>query len=299
MIKKDIYKDFRILFLYPNVMLQNTIPINLAILSSSLKQEGFNNIALFDTTLYKTQEISGDEIREKYLQFKKWDFSDVGVELKKTDVLDDFESMVKEYDPDIIAITMVEPTYDLTKQLLNRIKDIKKLTIAGGVLPTFSPELILDIDTIDMICIGEGESAIVELCKKLAKGEDYSDIPNLWIKTENGIIKNGPGNKLVDLNELPLLDFDIFEEKRFYRPNRGDIFKTFPIETTRGCPYKCTFCCSPQWIYKFGNKYHRQRNMHKVISELKYQKEKHGMEFIYFSSESSIRSLHRDAANFD
>jgi radical SAM superfamily enzyme YgiQ (UPF0313 family) len=269
---------------YPNVMLQNTIPINLALLSACLKEVGFTNIKLFDTTLYRTQEISGDEIRANFLQFKKWDFTDVGVNLKDTDVFDEFEKTVREYDPHLISITLVEPTLPLTLQLLDRIKHLNKLTIAGGVLPTFSSDHVISFDTIDMICVGEGEKSMVELCTRLAEGKDHTDIPNLWVKTRDGIKKN-PSRAVIDLNELPFLDFTIFEEQRFYRPNRGKIFKTLPVEMTRGCPYKCTFCSSPSWVTSYGRKWLRIKDMSRVMEEIKYQRDYFGMEFVYFSAE--------------
>lgn len=291
-------KDFKIQLLYPNVMLQNTIPINLALISACLKEKGFSNIRLFDTTLYKTQEISGDEVRAKYLQLKKWNFDEVGVQLKRGDLFDDFENEIKEYDPDIIFLTMVEPTYHLTKELLERIRPYNKTVVVGGALATFAPDFVAGVEDIDIICVGEGERAAVELCQRMRKGEDYSDIPNLWVKTEDSIIKNEAEKQITDINELPFLDFSIFEEKRFYRPNRGKVFKTLPIETTRGCPFQCTFCCSPSWARKLGKGFYRQKSFERVMRELKYQKEELGMEFVYFSSESFLSMPAREFEQF-
>ena len=41
-----------------------------------------------------------------------------------------------------------------------------------------------------MVCVGEGENALIDLCKKIEKNEDYSDVTNIWIK--NGKIKKIP-----------------------------------------------------------------------------------------------------------
>lgn len=283
-INKD---DFRILFVYPNIMLQNMMPINIPLLTACLKKAGFNNLELFDTTLYKTQEISGDEIRANFLQLRKWDFSEIGIELKESNVFDDFENEVKTYNPHLIAVTMTENTYELGIQLLDKINHLNILTIAGGVFPTFSPNDVLSNDSIDMICVGEGEKSIVELCEKIHQGEDYSNVPNLWIKSNDGIIKN-PARDLIDLNELPFLDFSLFEEHRFYRPNRGKVFKTLPIEISRGCPFNCTFCCASSYRKLHENKFYREKSISRVIEELKYQKDKFGLEFVYMTSESFL-----------
>lgn len=124
--------NFKIMFVYPNIMLQNMMPINIPLLTACLKKAGFNNLKLFDTTLYKTQEISGDEIRVKFLQLRKWDFEKNGIKLKTTDVFEDFEREVTLFDPQLIVITLTENTYELGSQLLNKVKHLNIPTIAGG-----------------------------------------------------------------------------------------------------------------------------------------------------------------------
>ncbi|WP_342305948.1 radical SAM protein [Methanolobus sp. ZRKC5] len=279
--------DFRILFVYPNVMLQNMMPINLSLLSACLKEAGFNNVKLFDTTLYRTQEKSGDEIRAEFLQLRKWNMDEVGIQIKETDVYDDFEKVIDSYKPHLIAVTMTEVTYEIALRLLEKIKDLKIPTFAGGAYPSFSPEDVLANDCIDMVCVGEGEKSMVELCEKLSQGKDISDIPNIWLKSEKGIVKNKM-RELVNLDELPFLDFTIYEEQRFYRPNRGKLFKTLPIEISRGCPYNCTFCCASSYRKMYDNNYLRFKDVSIVFDELKHQKEKYGLEFVYFTSESFL-----------
>ena len=134
-------------------MLQNMMPINLSLLSACLKEAGFNNIKLFDTTLYRTQEISGDEIRAEFLQFRKWDMSKVGIQIKETDVFEDFKKQVESYDPHLIAVTMTEVTYEQGLQLLDKIKHLGKLTLVGGAYPTFSPDEVIANDCVDIVCM--------------------------------------------------------------------------------------------------------------------------------------------------
>ena len=53
-------EKFRVLFIYPNTMMATLVPIHLSVLSSCLKEKGFET-DLFDTTYYKTEEISFEE----------------------------------------------------------------------------------------------------------------------------------------------------------------------------------------------------------------------------------------------
>ena len=61
------------------------------------------------------------------------------------------------------------------------IKRNKIPVIAGGVFPTFAPELTLRHRLIDMACVGEGENAMIDLCQRIQKGQSYNDVTNLGV----------------------------------------------------------------------------------------------------------------------
>jgi len=60
-------RSLKVLFLYPNVPLQNPPPVSIGILSALLRAEGVE-VKVFDTTFYHTAEISSDKAKEKSLQ---------------------------------------------------------------------------------------------------------------------------------------------------------------------------------------------------------------------------------------
>ena len=66
--------------------------------------------------------------------------------------------------------------------LLKSIRQEKILTIAGGVFPTFAPDLAISYSEIDIVCRGEGEQALSKLCKALDSGQSYDKVENLWVK---------------------------------------------------------------------------------------------------------------------
>jgi radical SAM superfamily enzyme YgiQ (UPF0313 family) len=108
----------------------------------------------------------------------------------ESDVYKDFRNLVNDYAPNLIALSTVEPTHEFGIELLSFVRDRKIPTIVGGVHTIFSPEEVLQANSVDMVCIGEGEKCLVELCEKMAKGEPYHNIDNIWTKTDTGIIKN-------------------------------------------------------------------------------------------------------------
>ena len=65
---------------------------------------------------------------------------------------------------------------------LRRISNVP--VIAGGLHATFSPDDVLRHDGFDYVCLGEGETALLELVEALETGREIADgsIANIWAK---------------------------------------------------------------------------------------------------------------------
>ena len=136
-----------------------------------------------------------------------------------------------------------------------------------------------------MVCIGEGEQALVELCNLMERGKSFDHIQNLWIKKGDAIRKN-PLAPVTDINQNPLLDLTIFEESRLFRPMQGKVWKMLPVETHRGCPYTCTYCNSPSQAQLYrqenGGRYFRKKSFEVIKKQLIHFKEEIKAEAFYF-----------------
>jgi len=283
-------KAFRVLLVYPNYSMVNLLPTNIGILTACLRRNGFE-VGLFDTTFYRTSEKTLDEIRVENLQVRKFNLEDFGVCFKPGNYLEDFRRKVIEFQPDLIGVTVVEDTWPQAKRLIEAVRDYPAPVIVGGVFPTLAPEIPMRNPDVDMICIGEGEYAIIELATRLWRGQDYSTVSNLWVKKDGQVIKN-PLNPPIPMDEVPFGDFDLFEKERFYRPMQGKIVRMGPIETDRGCPYKCRFCEAPSLVSLYrngtGQYYFRRRSWPKVREEILEYSGKYQVEYIYFNSETFL-----------
>ncbi len=282
--------NFKVLLVYPNMQMVNLLPSNISILSACLKKAGCV-VDLFDTTFYKTEEESVDDKRVEYLQLRPFDYSHFGIRYKETDVYEDFVSTVEKFKPDLIAVTIVEDTYTLATNLLDSVSHLNIPVIAGGVYAILAPDMVINNENIDMICYGEGEEALPELCGCMASGESYDQIKNIWVKRGGRVIKN-PMRPLANLNDIPYNDFSLFEESRFFRPMQGKIFRMIPIEIDRGCPYHCTFCAAPSlrelYMKNASGKYYRIKTVARIIEELVHQVKTYKAEYIFFNSETFL-----------
>lgn len=85
---------------------------------------------------------------------------------------EDYIKKIEEWKPDIIAYSVITGSQHDYFKLNNEIKEKfpNILTFMGGPFITFSPET-LEKENLDIICIGEGEEAIVELADKLEKNK--------------------------------------------------------------------------------------------------------------------------------
>ena len=282
--------DFRILFLYPNEHLLNPPPVSIGLLTALLRKEGFK-VDVFDNTFYKLHDLSSDKAKEDNLQVKPFNFQERGIQINKNDMYEDLRQKVIKFKPNLIALSALEGTYNMGIKMLDAVNEYNVPVIAGGVFPTAAPEFVLSNPNISFVCLGEGETALLELCNALSLGRDHTRINNLWIKKDGKIIKNGL-SKVIDLNSLPIPDYSVFDEQRFYRPMAGKIYRTIPVETNRGCPFKCTFCNSPSTMkfYKDNNagNFFRKKKIKNIYSELKTLINRWDAEYVYFPSDTFL-----------
>lgn len=192
---------------------------------------------------------------------------------------------LKALSPDIIGFSCTTGEHNWVLEVAKKIKKVMDIPIIlGGPHPTFFPEIIND-SNIDIICIGEGEHATLELLNKMEKKEDIKNIKNLWVKKNNKIFKNSLRPFIQNLDELPYPDRKIYYKYKFLRELN---LKNFI--SGRGCPYNCTFCFNHALKQIYNNKgtYIRKRSVDNLIKEILEVKEKYGMNHITFSDDTFI-----------
>jgi anaerobic magnesium-protoporphyrin IX monomethyl ester cyclase len=141
------------------------------------------------------------------------------------------------------------------------------LVVAGGVHPTLVPEETLSIPSVDLVCVGEGEGAIVELATALQENRPPAGIDNLWWKRPGGSIEPSPLRPLVDLDTLPFPDRRIYDYPNLHHERQGEA----TMMVSRGCPYRCTYCCNEalRQVYRGLGQPVRFRSVPLVIAELR------------------------------
>ena len=283
---------FRVLFLYPNLMLQTMYPMAIAVLSSVLKRAGYE-VDSFDTTFYETEEKTANEYNVEKLQIKPFDAKKQRESLQPLErMIPDLRAKVESFQPDLIAVSALEDTYHLGIALLEAIRDYRIPNLVGGVFPTFAPEKVMREPVVDMICIGEGEGPMLDLCEALSQGKDHTRIPNLWCAKRDGDVVKNAVRAATDLDTLPVPDYTLFDDARFYFPSRGKLIRMGSVETARGCPYRCSFCNSPAQVdlYKKAGagSFFRLKSVECVREELLHLRDDLRVEYILFPADTFL-----------
>jgi len=123
---------------------------------------------------------------------------------------------------------------------------------AGGEHITGMPERCLKQTRHLKVCVlGEGEETVVELVGHLKDDEALSGLEGIAFKAADGEVKvNNRRKRIREVEGIPWPSWELFPLQS-YRDNElsyGVVKNelSLPIMATRGCPYECTFCSSPQ-----------------------------------------------------
>lgn len=292
--------EFRVLIVYPNLTMMLVPSLAIGVFTRIFKSLGYV-VDLFDTTHYVAEENSSPQNRVKFLQAREFDeTNDFGVRFR-TDILGDFRRKVEEFKPDFMIFSVVEDVFRQALSLLDSVKDLNVAHLFGGVFPTAAPEVCIKHPLINHIGLGEGETVIEQVAEAIRLDQPITNIPSTWHKDAAGVITRNKRAPLIDIN-TSVPDFSLFDPARFYRPMGGRIFRTIPVETYRGCPFRCTYCNSPMQVtlakQAAVGSFLRRKTVQSVREELRMLVKLYSPQFFYFIDDSFTARPEREIFDF-
>lgn len=229
-----------------------------------------------------------DGIRPHTIFFKNCETNLFSYPTQKEEQL--FIELIRKINPTIVGLSVLSPYVSIASRLTKLIKknNPSTLVIWGGIHPTISPESC--IDEADILCLGEGEDVMAELVVSLRDRKSWQCIKNLWIKDGGRIIKNPMRPLEQDLDSFPFASYGnsayYFIESSMITQNDMVAFENnFWVQTSRGCPYSCSYCVNSllHSLFKGLGFYTRRRSVDSVIKEIK--KNNTEAEYIFFVDE--------------
>jgi|APSaa5957512576_1039674.scaffolds.fasta_scaffold03968_5 anaerobic magnesium-protoporphyrin IX monomethyl ester cyclase len=213
-----------------------------------------------------------------------------GIKVKILDGLRDnidsatLQKRILNEDPDAVGITCLTAFYKEVIDLSRILKKENIRVIIGGVHPTFLPHETLNDSSCDYVVLGEGEIALLKLIQNNFENDDIVGVYSRK-DIEKGTRQFVKAERITYLDKLPFPDWEQLNPIEYPKAPHGAIVKNFPVApimTTRGCPYRCTFCASPKF---YGRKI-RFRSPENVIEEIRYLINQFGIKEIHFEDDN-------------
>ena len=224
---------------------------------------------------------------------------------------------------DIVCMGSIVTHYKWIKWCVNTIKkhqpDCK--VILGNSVGGSIPEVIFKTTEVDIVLYGEAEVTLVELLDAIRKNKSFGDIiephveiphtnkgypatikgtgiPGIIYRTKNNLIVNNRKRKAVkNIDDFPFPDWELFDIETYlkvgkrlsasyswyYKPEDAIVM---PVNTARGCVFKCTFCHYVYWQDPY-----RHRSAENVIAEMKQNMKKYNANFFNFWDDLTFHKL--------
>lgn len=143
--------------------------------------------------------------------------------------------------------------------------------IAGGEHITAVPEFCMKQAPGLLACVlGEGEETILELVKAVELKTGLSNISGIVYRDGENLVKTPRRSRVKEIEKIAWPAWELFPlnayEKFGVSYGVAEGVMSLPIMATRGCPYSCTFCSSPDM---WGTRYY-MRSPADVADEIEY-----------------------------
>lgn len=209
---------------------------------------------------------------------------------------------IAEYKPDVLGLSCI---FSSQMPTVRRIaQDAKRnlgdvVIVTGGTHPSFLPEEVLKDESLDFVVQGEGELIFSNLLSALKEGRALNEVRGIAYRDNGKVIVNPQENLIEDLDTLPWPARDLLPMEKYFKINVPvqSISKRTPntsFTTSRGCPYRCTFCSSSlHW------KRYRMRSADNVLDEMGYLIETYGMRELKFEDDNLTFDCERSRRIFE
>lgn len=162
------------------------------------------------------------------------------------------------HDCDVLAVScMFSQDWPNVRDLLRRVRERFPgvPVVGGGEHVTALPEYCIGEGVIDHCVLGEGERSFVDLLDALDAGRSISEVAGLVTRDGDAIVRTPAPRRVIEVDDMAPPLWDAFPLENYlagghsFGVNRG---RTMPVLASRGCPYQCTFCSSPEmWTTRY------------------------------------------------
>ncbi|MDR2204178.1 MAG: B12-binding domain-containing radical SAM protein [Nitrososphaerota archaeon] len=180
-------------------------------------------------------------------------------------------------DCDVVGISAMTPMVDSALLVARGVKEVcpNSTVVLGGPHASFMDREILAAEpAVDVVVRGEGEVTFAELTKRVVNGVGLNSANGITYRHQGQIVQNSSRGFIQNLDDLPFPAYGHFslEKYRLF----GKLF--FPVITSRGCPFQCSFCTTSRIL----GKQYRVRSAENIGHELELLKREYDADSFTF-----------------
>ncbi len=198
--------------------------------------------------------------------------------------MDDYVKELKERRYDYLCTGGMVTAWNFIRFTSDFVKEIKpqvKVIVGGGIISS-TPKSFVSVSKADAGVVGEGEETILDLIDAFENGRPLSTVDGIVFKQGDEVIQTKEGKLIQDLDSMPFPAWDLFRVGEVYSryPSHHSVLRAKrlgSIYTTRGCPFRCTFCYTEKTV--------RQRSIANVIEEIKELKHRYGVRHLMIADD--------------
>ncbi len=205
---------------------------------------------------------------------------------------------VKGIKPDIIGISVpftsrLKAAIDIFRGLRDVLPDIP--IIAGGMHATVDPEALLK-EGFNAVILGEAEQSLPDY---VSRTDSAVSVDGIAVRQVNQVLINPQTCHITDLDDIPFPARDLLPFKEYMRHSGGrwirQGLKVASVITSRGCPYRCTFCSA----FRVAGRKYRRRSAENVLAEIDELVKNYQVEVIAFEDDNLTADRKRAVALFE
>lgn len=240
----------------------NGISLGISYIASYLNKNGH------DAWIYNADFLSDTNYKTLYQVYRDFN-SYIDIFKNENDPIwkSTVESILR-FDPDWVGYTSytanISAIQILSKLVGQKNRNIKQ--IVGGVHSTLDRNILDCLPFVDYSISREGE----ETTLRLLNGENPNLIQGVSFRDNGKIVNNNRSSVIKNLDEMPFPERDKFwiDGRPATEIEKINMDVSYLI-TLRGCPYRCSFCASPEIWGRNILQYRSPENIKKEIIEVK------------------------------
>jgi len=203
----------------------------------------------------------------------------------------DIKTTLKRQQPDVLGLSVL--TGRAILDAINISEKAKEIypdvpIVWGGYHSTLLPEQTLREPYIDYVVSGDGEYTMMELVRAIENGSPVKNVAGLYYKKHSKIKQTKPRPLIQNLDELPFPAWHLFKMEKYIHYTAFNE-RQINLNTSRGCPFNCAFCCEPI----FHKRRWRYNSSHRVIAMIRFLKDNYKCDHITFRESLFVANIKR------